>query len=464
MKKISLMATALMALVGFTGCDNNADLYGDDLQGGKNGQLSLQLVNDARVNETSRANEAEDGGDKTGVFDPAEVAVANYTLTATDKTTNAEAFSGTMTELGANGGTLTRTIAEGTYTLAAENYDGSAVTVSERPWFRGETTCSILPGKTTEATVTCKLQNLQVKVALGQDFRNDFQDDYTITVDNGGGVIQTFTKDNVSKVYFFQVPENKDAITVSVKATPKETPGTVISRTYTVQKPEDAEGNRTLKAGDAFTLNIKTDGSMLSYIDFSMTVDFTFADQEYTFEIDDSEIVFNPDQSGGEDPGPENPDQPGENPGNIESVGLPAEYTDPHVSGQSVTVDFTVPNGFKNLFVTIRCGSESFKSIIQGMDMLETFDICNPAAPHKDGTDRPTLAGDLKTLGLLPVDAEDNAVDLTGQTEFTFNVTDFMSLLPNYGVTTHYFDIKVVDANDNVKEGTLTVHINTPAE
>lgn len=455
MKKIYLMATALTALTALTGCDNNADLYGDDQVGGNNGQISLTLKNDAKVREseaTRADNEANDNGEKPGVFDPAEVNVQNYELTATDNSTGKALFSGKIADLGGNNGVLTRTMPEGTYTLAAQNYDGSGVTVSERPWFRGEAVGTILPGKTTQMTVSCKLQNIQMKVALSNDFKNDFLDDYTITVDNGDGAVNVFTKDNVSKVFYYQVPDNKQSITVSVKATVKST-NTVIMRTYTVTKPADAEGDRTLKAGDAFILNITSDDSMLSHIDFGMTVDFSFAEQEFTFEIDESEITYE-DNGGGEDPGP-GPDEPGDNPGNIVSIGLPAEYTDPHASGQSVTVDFTVPNGFKHLYVTIRCGSESFKSIIEGMDMLETFDICNPAADKQDGTAR-DLTRDLNNLGLLPEDGS-----LTGDTQFTFNVTEFMSLLPYYGVTTHYFDIKVVDANDNVKEGTLTVHINS---
>lgn len=453
MKKIYLMATALTALTALTGCDNNADLYGDDQVGGNNGQISLTLKNDAKVREseaTRADNEAVDNGEKPGVFDPAEVNVQNYNLTATDNSTGKALFSGKIADLGGNNGVLTRTMPEGTYTLAAQNYDGSGVTVSERPWFRGEAVGTILPGKTTQMAVSCKLQNIQMKVALSNDFKNDFLDDYTITVDNGDGAVNVFTKDNVSKVFYYQVPANKQSITVSVKATVKST-NTVIMRTYTVTKPADAEGDRTLKAGDAFILNITSDDSMLSHIDFGMTVDFSFAEQDFTFEIDESEITYE-DNGGGEDPGP-GPDEPGGNPGNIESIGLPAEYTNPSASGQSVTVDFAVPNGFKNLFVTIRTNNASFAAIIQGMNMDETFDICNPAANKQDGTPR-DLTNDLTTLGLLPEDG-----DLKGDTSFLFDVSSFMELLPDFGDGDHWFDIKVVDGEGNVKEGTLTIHI-----
>lgn len=447
MKKIYLMATALTALTALTGCDNNADLYGDDQVGGNNGQISLTLKNDAKVREseaTRADNEANDNGEKPGVFDPAEVNVQNYELTATDNSTGKALFSGKIAGLGGNNGVLTRTMPEGTYILAAQNYDGSGVTVSERPWFRGEAVGTILPGKTTQMTVSCKLQNIQMKVALSNDFKNDFLDDYTITVDNGDGAVNVFTKDNVSKVFYYQVPANKQSITVSVKATVKSD-NTVIMRTYTVTKPADAEGDRTLKAGDAFILNITSDDSMLSHIDFGMTVDFSFAEQEFTFEIDESEITYE-DNGGGDEPGP---DEPGDNPGNIESIGLPAEYTNP----TTVTVDFTVPNGFQNLFVTIRTNNAGFANIIQGMEMDETFDICNPTADRQDGTPR-DLTGNLEFCNLLPEDG-----DLKGDTGFRFDVSSFMELLPGFGDGDHWFDIKVVDGEGNVKQGTLTIHI-----
>lgn len=449
MKKISLIASALTCLMAFTACDNNTDLYGDDLQSGKEGQLSLQLVNNAKVNELSRADEAQDNGTKPVVFDPAEVNVQNYELSVTNAGGTA-VLSGKVAELGGNNGSLTKSLPQGDYTVAAQNYDGSQVTVSTRPWFQGQTTGTVEPGKTTSMKVTCKLQNLQVKVALSQGFIDDFQDDYTITVDNGAGAIQTFTKDNVTGVYFFQVPAGKSSISVNVKATVKST-GKAIIKNYTVTKPADAEGDRTLKAGDAFVLNITSDTSMLSHIDFGMSVDFTFAEQEFTFDLDETEITFDeskdPGQGGGEDP------NPGDNPGGIEMVGLPKEYTNPQ--GSSVTVDFTVPNGFKNLNVTIRTNNAGFAAIIDGMDMAETFDLCNPAADKKDGTPR-DLTETLKTLGLLPAEGE-----LTGETAFTFIVTDFMPMLADesLGDGDYWFDIEVVDAKGNSRKGTLTVLI-----
>ena len=180
-----------------------------------------------------------------------------------------------------------------------------------------------------------------------------------------------------------------------------------------------------------------------------MTVDFTFAEQNVTFEIDDSQIVFNPDQGGGEEPG--GGDEPGGDENNIKVTGLPAEYTNPDKSGTPVVVNFEVPAGFKNLFVTIRSTNEEFVRAITTLGLNETFDLCNPGdlepiLGEGDGID--------EGLHLLPVDGE-----LTGMKQFEFNVTGFMTMLRLFGASEDYFDIKAVDANDKVVEGTLTVHM-----
>ena len=441
MKKITLMASALTALMAFTGCDNNADLYGDDLVGGNDGKISLTLKNDAKVRENSRANEATDNGEKPFDFPAEEVNVMNYTLSATNKADGQPLFSGTMTELGANNGALTRTMPEGTFDLTAQNYDGSRVTVSTRPWFRGQSTISILPGKTTSTTVSCKLQNIQVRVSLGEDFKSDFLDDYTITVDNGAGAIQSFTKDNVTKIYYFQVPEGKNSISVNVKATVKESGKTII-RNYTVQKPEDGDGNSTLEGGDAFILNINTDGSMLSYIDFGMTVDFSFADQEFTFEIDDSRIIYDENNPGGGD-------EPGggvdENPGNMEIEGLPQTYANP-VDGDEIIVNFkSIPKGIEHLYVTITPGNAGFGEIIGGMGLGETFDMAEPG----------DLQSSFEELGLLQP-----GESVKGATDFKFNISGFIAPLRLFDNGNHVFHIKVVDTEGNVKEGDLKINID----
>ncbi len=446
MNKVYTLAAILTGALTLT-CCNNEDMWGDDAPGAKQGQLELQLKNNAPVKTTRADVEAEDNGDKLGVFDAAEVDVQNYTLAIT----NAEGQTvteGKISELGGNNGNLTIVdITEGVINVAAENYDGSNVNVSARPWFRGTAAGSILPGKTTEMNVSCKLQNIEVKIAIAQSFQDNFKDDYSITVDNGSGAIQTYTKDNVKTKYYFAVPDNKTAINVSVKATTKE--DLFIQRNYTVTKPTDADGNNILAKGDAFIINVKDDDSMLSYINFGITVDFRFAEQEEIFTIPTTNITYDESLGGGGEGGEVTPDQPGDEP--ITFTGLPASYTNPSANGQNVEVNMNVKNGIKNLFVTITSNVPGFTSTIEGLGLGGTFDLANP--------------GDLEYVLTHSLDSGEGigllqpGEVISGKTSYTFNVTEFMGLIPLYGDGEHNFKIEVVDNAGNRKSGDLVVTI-----
>ncbi len=449
MKKTKTLAALLISALALTGC-NNIDMWGDDAPGAKQGQLQLQLKNNAKVNTSRTDAEAEDNGTKPSVFDAAEVNVQNYTLTVT----NADGQvleEGLVSELGGNNGNVTiEGLVQGVINVSAENYDGSNLNVSTRPWFRGTGTGSILPGGTpTEMTVSCKLQNIEVKVALAQSFKDKFKDNYSIIVDNGEGGIQTFTKNNISNKYYFKTPANKNYINVSIKATTKET-NAFIQRTYTVRKPMDAEGNNTLSAGDAFIINLKEDGSMLSYIDFDMNVDFVFAEQDEIIEIPIGNITYDESLGGGEEGGGEtNHNPPTEDA--ITFTGLPANITDPDLSGQKVKVNMSVKNGIQNLFVTITSDNEGFLGAIAGLGLNETFDLANP------GDLEYVLTNSLESnegIGLLQPGEK-----VAGKTNYTFDVTNFMGLLKLFNPAQNKFHIEVVDKLGNSKSGDLNITI-----
>ncbi len=452
MKKIYMIAAAALTL-GLTSCDNNSDLYGTDAAGVKNGQLQLQLVNNGKANTvTPTRAEATDNGNKLGTFPEAELNVQNYLLSIINNANGAAVANGTVQSQGGNNGKVTKNLGEGTYKVAAQNYDGSNVTVSIRPWFKGETTLSILPGKSTERALTCKLQNIQMGVTLSKEFNEKFKDDYAVTVDNGSGAVNTFTKENISQLYYFQVPEAKNSITVSVKATTAEKNEDIL-KTYTVTKPADAEGNTNLEAGDAFMFNLTADGSMLSYVDFGMSVDFSFAEQNEIFTIPSTNITY--DESKGETGETPDTPQPGDEP--VTFTGLPAEYTNPAANGQEVVVTMKAPAGIENLFVTITTDNENFAGTIEGLGLGGTFDMANAGDENVPGTIAYVLTHSLSSgegIGLM----QPGEV-IKGKTSYTFNVTDFMGLLPLYGSNNCIFSMKVVDADGNEKSGDLKVTI-----
>lgn len=444
MKKTHLFICSCLMAATFSACEMKDELWGNANEGSATaGQLQLQLINNAQADETLKRAEATDNGIKVGVFDPEELDVNNYTLEVTDASQGI-CQTGRLAELGAQNGSLTLAFEEGSYTAKAYNYDGSEVSVSTRPWFMGQKEFQILPGKSTNASVECKLQNIEVNISLAQSFKDDFTDDYTITVDNGDGAIQIFNQENIRTKYYFAVPESKNQIKVSVKATTRQD-GQNIQRTYTVTKPADAENNTNLAAGDAFIINLKEDESTTSYIDFDMSVDFSFAEQEEIISLPTENITWNPEEGEDDTPDPAPADA-------ITFEGLPATYINPGTTGESVVVTFHVEKGIKNLFVTITSDNEGFSSTLAGFGLGEKFDIANP------GELEGILTGSLEKgegIGLLQP-----GQDIKGETEYVFDVTSFMSLLGLYGNSENTFSIEVVDAEDHSKAGDLKVIVN----
>lgn len=434
MKKFIYTLCTFTLAASFTSCEMKDELWGDRAQSEKIGRLEVNVTNKATISTETRAA-ADDNGLKPGVFPAEEVDVNNYTLKVFDQENEeTEVTSGLISDLGSNG-KVTLALEEGNYTVKAYNYDGSNVNVSTRPYFLGTSTLSILPGKTTSTAVNCKLQNIEVAISLDQSFKSSFQSDYEITVDNGAGAIQTFTADNIGTKYYFMVPENKNSITVSIKANTVED-DQFIQRTYTVTKPEDAEGNNTLAGGDAFIINLTEDGSTSSYIDFGMTVDFSFAEQEEVIEIPAENITFDENSGGGETPEPTEA---------ITFEGLPAEYTDPYTNGDNVSVTINAENGIKNIFVKINPANSTFETLLQNMFLLNEFDLVNPSEEVRN---------QLISLQLIK-----EGENIEGEKTYLFDVNNFMLPLQSVGEGLNTFSIRVIDLKNNTTTGDLKITI-----
>lgn len=443
MNKILYTAcSSLFLLAAFSSCEMKDELLGSKNNSENQGELQLNISNDAQISTVVRST-AEDNGIKPGVFPAEEVNVNNYTVVISDNNTDLEVKKGLASELGSNGN-ISLSLEEGGYTVKAYNYDGSNVNVSTRPYFLGTSNLTILPGTKTTANISCKLQNIEVAISLDQSFKTSFNSDYEITVDNGAGAIQIFTSENINTKYYFAVPEDKSSITVSIKANTAED-NQLIQRTYTVTKPADSEGNNILGEGDAFIINLTEDGSTSSYVDFGMSVDFSFAEKEEVITIPAENITFTEQEGESGEGDNEEPEEA------ITFIGLPETYTNPGASGTPVVVTINAKNGIANLFVTISSTNQDFMGTLQGFGLAETFDIANP------GELEAILTGSLEDgegIGLLKPGQK-----IKGETSFVFDVTEFMKLLPLYGSGENVFSIEVVDTQSISKGGDLKVNI-----
>lgn len=239
---------------------------------------------------------------------------------------------------------------------------------------------------------------------------------------------------------------------MSVKATSTE--GNFVELVATVQKPADAEGGiANLADGDSFVINLTDEGSTDSYLSIGLTVDLTFTEVGETIEIPVENITYD----GPSVPGGETDPEPGEGENTLTVTGIPATYnlslSELSVSEEmpTIQVNMASENGIKSLVVSIESDNETFPVLLAAMDLDKPFDLCNLE-------DRPTAKEQLETLSLITEETY-NQLHSGSLTNYTFDVTSLVALLPGQGLMgCHKFTLTISDGNET-KEGTLTVNV-----
>lgn len=442
MKKYKSLIWLLGLIVSLSSCEMRDELLGKGGAGENAGTLELDLTSIYNGVTISRAGETVDGGTTTGSFNEEDVNVDNYTLVVTNTETQEEVAKGKVSELKNESGKVVLPLGEGSYAVTAYNYEGENVTVSERPYFKGEQTFSVKKGIATNVDLTCKLACVEVSIGLTSSFEEAFKDNYSVIVDNRDGATQIFDKSSLGKKYYFQVPERQNSLNASIKATSVE--GNFIELKATIQKPSDAEGSESyLAGGDSFNIQLTEDGSTDSYISIGIIVDLTFTEVGETIKIPVGNIIY------------EGPDTPGEGGGeepeaSITFEGLPATYTCTHgndtIAGLQ-DVHILAPNGIKNLNVTI---SGEIAGLLGMVSLPETFDICNMDDNLKEK---------IISLGLV---TEEEYIQLHAGTctDFTFKLGGLLALIPKVVTSgSSTFNLAVSDGV-NTKDGDITVIVN----
>ena len=447
MKKYKSLIWLLGLMIGFSSCEMRDELLGKGEVGENAGTLELDLASIYNGVTMSRANEAVDNGTTTGNFDEEDINVDNYTLVVTNTETQEEVAKGKVSELKNESGKVVLPLNEGDYSVAAYNYEGENVTVSERPYFKGEQTFSVKKGVATSVDLSCKLACVEVSLSLTSSFEEAFKDDYAVIIDNGDDASQVFDKTSIGKKYYFQTPEHQSALNASIKATSVE--GNFVELKATIQKPADAEGGVSeLEGGDSFNIQLTEEGSTDSYISIGITVDLTFTEVGETIEIPVGNIIYEGPETPGE--GGEGGDEP--TTGTLSVTGIPETYNLTTTGTvPTIKVDMASENGIKSLVVSIESDNQDFPGLLSTMDLLEPFDLCNLE-------DRAATKSNLLMLGLISEDVY-SQLHAGTLTSYTFEVTSLVSLLPQTGLTgSHKFTLTISDGNET-KEGTLTVNV-----
>lgn len=445
MKRYKSLIGLLSLIIGLSSCEMRDELWGKGEVGPNDGVLELDLSSLYNGVKISRATDAVDNGTTTGNFNEEDINIDNYTLVVTKTDTQEEVEKGLVSDLKNEEGKVLIPLSEGDYSVKAYNYEGENVTVSERPFFKGEQTFSVKKGVSTGVDLSCKLACVEIELGVTESFTASFKDDYTVTVDNGEGATQVFTKDNLDKKYYFKTPDQQDHLSAAIKATSIE--GNFIDLKVTIQKPADAEGGHAnLAGGDSFVINLTEDGATDSYIKLGLEVDLTFTEVGETIEIPVENIIYDgPDVPEGDgDTDPEEPEA------SITFKGLPATYTctygDSEIAGLK-DVRILASNGIKNLNVTI---SGEIAALLGMVSLPETFDICNMDDD---------LKGKIVGLGLV---TEEDYIQLHAGTctDFTFKLGGLLVLIPKVVTSgTSTFNLAVSDGV-STKDGDITVIVN----
>lgn len=450
MKRYKSLIGLLSLIIGLSSCEMRDELWGKGEVGPNDGVLELDLSSLYNGVKISRATDAVDNGTTTGNFNEEDINIDNYTLVVTKTDTQEEVEKGLVSDLKNEEGKVLIPLSEGDYSVKAYNYEGENVTVSERPFFKGEQTFSVKKGVSTGVDLSCKLACVEIELGVTESFTASFKDDYTVTVDNGEGATQVFTKDNLDKKYYFKTPDQQDHLSAAIKATSIE--GNFIELNATIQKPADAEGGHAnLADGDSFVINLTEDGATDSYIKLGLKVDLTFTEVGETIEIPVENIIYDgPDVPEGD--GDTDPEEP-EGGNTLTVTGVPETYNLSLASGEmpTIKVDMASENGIKSLIVSIESDNEVFPVLLAGMDLDKPFDLCNLE-------DRPNAKTQLESLPLITEETY-NQLHSGTLTEYTFDVTSLVALLPGQGLMgCHKFTLTISDGNET-KEGTLTVNV-----
>lgn len=447
MKKYKSLIWLLGLIIGLSSCEMRDELLGKGEAGENAGTLELGLSSVYNGVTVSRASTTVDGGTTTGNFDEKDINVDNYTLVVTNTETQEEVAKGKVSELKNESGKVVLPLSEGDYSVTAYNYEGENVTVSERPYFKGEQTFSVKKGIATSVDLTCKLACIEISLGTTTAFDEAFKDDYVVIIDNGDGASQTFDKTSIGKKYYFQTPEHQSTLNASIKATSEE--GNFVELKATIQKPADAEGGVSdLEGGDSFNIQLTEEGSTDSYISIGITVDLTFTEVGETIEIPVGNIIYEGPETPGE--GGEGGDEP--TTGTLSVTGIPETYNLTTTGTvPTIKVDMASENGIKSLVVSIESDNEMFPVLLAGLNLAEPFDLCN-----WEGRD--DTKDNLLNLGLISeeVYAQLHAGTLTS---YTFEVTSLVGMLPQSNLTgSHVFNLTISDGNET-KEGALTVNV-----
>lgn len=315
----------------------------------------------------------------------------------------------TFGEYKTQGNTAFHMNAGGPYTVRA-TYGDSLASGWDAWFFMGEQVFEVKPQQTAELSVTCRMANVKVAVAYGENLQADYQD-YKATVSNSRGRL-VFEKDRAEAGY---IPVG--TLTVDMELT--DASG---------KKWYFRSGEVSAAAGDYITLNLDTKQAPQGSLDLTLSVDYSTNDKTVEVGITDAFL-------------------PAEKPV-LSLTGFDAESgqlsfvesNDPDEASVTLTWD---PKASPIKSLKLKSKSAYFEK----NGLPAEVDFCNISS-----TDRELLLN----AGLL-------FPEMSGELTATMAKVQFDGLAPRLeydddeAANTHTFIIEATDSKDNVVTRTVTI-------
>lgn len=336
----------------------------------------------------------------------------------------------------------------GNYTVESHT-PGAIAKKMAAPYYKGTQPVEILKDITSEANVTCKMQNSLITVNYGEEFRSVFAS-WEITLDDGSETALSFTNSSATNsTYWYFGEEGAAQLTVNFRGITTE--GSTISARYILTKDQADESydddRPNFCGGDAITINFQptesTEGNVTS---ITINADVTFTETNENVNID---VVDKPgfiEGGGGEDPGP----QPGGD--DAITLNLPADISfpafttpeDPSLGDTYIAAEA----GLKSITVKVISTSEDMNSSLADLNTEYGVDFIG-------GTE---VVANQNLVKLFEGLGQPLAVPAVGDKEYTFPVGNFFGFLMVLAGE-HQFALTVTDMDGNKKSGTVKVTV-----
>ena len=431
MKRIHIISAGLSLCAILASCEMKNEIFGNDNIPSETGwvELGVKVNNKTNVVVT---RETIQGGE----VDPADFPVV-FALNNSDYTKEFDTYEDLLEEEKVE-------LPVGNY-IASSHTPGTLTKRMDHPYYSGEENLTVNKDITSDATITCTMQNSRILLTYDNTFTSKFKT-WTITIDDGTNNILKYTEadgTNLQAVYWLF---EKDCTAIKINISATTTSGATVTESRTITKPDDATTDSWV-GGDALTITMipgpdEETPTGVSGIIINVNAFFETEKNETVdvpVEGEDTETPIDPDEGGDTT----DPDE-GEGDNTPAAPTLSGEYLNKTVSYDKsseepfpeVSVEMTVPGKIEKVMIKATSSDPELAEILAGMHFMD----------DPDGVDMVT-SEDLEGLFTPPT---------KGAPSYTFTLGALGNMLT---IGQHTFTVKVIDQNSKEVTGTLSFNI-----